>query len=150
MIIKEGVVLTGIRAEIVLALVIAESILLRHGQPLVIVDAVIAEPTDDSPDYAGAGVAIHAEASGAENRTAAIAEALGSGYDVALYDNLIFIDYLPEPEEEENAGSDDRELEGAAPEISETHDRDEGSGGEVTLDSDGSGAEPDASGEPTD
>lgn len=150
MIIEKGVNIVGITSEIVLALVIAESILLRHGQPLVIVEVAPVKPTDRSVHFDRQGVAIRAEASGSENRTAAIAEALGSGYDVEYAGERIYIEFYHEQEAEENAGSDDRELEGAAPEISGTNDSDEGSSGETTVDPERAGAEPDTTGEPTD
>lgn len=145
MLLEPGVSIAGIQPELVLSLFMADAIFLRHGHPMVITSVQDGEHMHGSLHYVGAAADARKPESGAESLTATLARELGENYDVILEDDHIHWEFQPKHGANPDAGSDDGEPEREATDISGKDDRDEGGSGEDTVDSDGAGAEPDAS-----
>lgn len=145
MMFDEGVSLAGITPEMVLALVVAEQIMTRHGCPTIVTSVVDGEHMHGSLHYVGAAADIRTPENGSESITDDLARSLGNNYDVVLEESHIHIEFQPKHGANPDAGSDDGEPEREAADISGEDDSNEGSSGEDTVDSAGAGAEPDSS-----
>lgn len=144
MLLESGVSIAGIQPELVLSLIIADAIFTRHGHPMVLTSVVDGEHMHGSLHYVGAAADARRPDAGAESLTTTLARELGENYDVILEDDHIHWEFQPKHGANPDAGSDDGEPERAVEDISGTDAGNEGSGRGDSVDSDGTGAEPDA------
>ena len=96
--IKPGVRILGIRPEILLALMIAESLFNKENVELVITAAIDGKHSRGSLHYAGAAVDLrirHLPLGGAEKIYGDLISALGSDYDVVLEKSHIHVEFQP-------------------------------------------------------
>jgi len=97
--IKPGVRVHGIRPEIVLALMVAESIYQSHGAEVVVTSGIDGQHKRGSKHYAGQAVDVRIwnlpDSVPAETVRAEIAEALAGDYDVVLESDHIHIEFDP-------------------------------------------------------
>ncbi len=96
--IKPGVRILGIRPEILLALMIAESLFNKENVELVITAAIDGKHSRASLHYTGAAVDLrirHLPLGGAEKIYGDLISALGSDYDVVLEKSHIHVEFQP-------------------------------------------------------
>ena len=98
MMIKEGVRVLGLRPEIVLAAVIAESVYRQHGAEAVITSAIDGVHSTGSLHYAGCAIDLRIS----NINTAAVhvvhqklLNALGKDYDVVIEKDHLHLEYQP-------------------------------------------------------
>lgn len=95
MMIQDGVVIAGIRPEIVLALVVAWVIFSTFGERLVITSVVDGEHMRASLHYVGAAADIALPVEHLRDIMDALYDALGLNYDVVLEHDHIHIEFQP-------------------------------------------------------
>lgn len=97
---KDGVITTGIRPEIVVALVAADGVYARNGLELVVTSITDGKHSLTSLHYAGSAADLRTNNIPAQKReliAQQIRDALGSSpdYDVVLEDTHIHVEYQP-------------------------------------------------------
>lgn len=95
---KPGVRVHGLRPEVVIAMLAAESVALRHGQELVVTSGIDGSHSRGSEHYKGDAFDMRTWWWGAaEQRVVAndLADALGTDFDVILEGNHIHVEYDP-------------------------------------------------------
>lgn len=96
--IKSGVKLTGVRAEIILAMQIAANIYRAHGHELVITSVTDGKHGMGSLHYVGQAVDLRTSyfsRDEAAQVTVELREALGENYDVILEHDHIHVEFQP-------------------------------------------------------
>lgn len=96
--IKAGVNVTGIKPEIVLAVIMAQAIYARHGAGLVITSALDGKHSRGSLHYSGNAIDLrtrHVSRDDAETIADELRAALGAQYDVVLEKDHIHVEFQP-------------------------------------------------------
>ena len=95
---KAGVIVTGVRPEIVLALFVASYIYAKYGKPLWVTSLLDGKHSETSLHYAGQAADLRTRYFDRPTQEAIVAElkeALGKNYDVILESNHIHMEYQP-------------------------------------------------------
>lgn len=92
---KEGVRLHGIRAEIVLALVIADGIYESENESLVVTSVIDGVHMHASIHYTGGAVDIRTPQANVDRIAQRIMTAIGDDFDVVVEGNHIHIEWQP-------------------------------------------------------
>lgn len=96
---KKGIKISGIRAELVLAILIAEGVYDKHDTDLVITSVVDGKHSYTSLHYSGSALDIRTrnipEIYNKEIMAGEIRESLSDEYDVVVESNHIHIEYQP-------------------------------------------------------
>lgn len=97
---KPGVKLSGIRPEMVLAALVADEIFAKHGAELTITSAIDGEHSLGSLHYQGRALDFRTRTMLTHQREPcrdALADALGTEFDVVLEDDHIHVEFDPKP-----------------------------------------------------